>query len=195
LEATSHSLLHRAALGVGDSWARLDRLYRPFLLSWFLAQGVAHPDAEDLTQEVMTVLFRELKGFANLGRVGGFRTWLRGVCVHRLQGYRRSRQTRGVPVGGSEFHAQLHNLADEGDDLKGDWGREHDAGILRQLLANLTDDFQDRTLRAFHRLVFDEAPAPLVAEELGISVGAVYIAKSRVLRALRAAADGLIEVP
>jgi RNA polymerase sigma-70 factor (ECF subfamily) len=62
------------------------------------------------------------------------------------------------------------------------------------MLANLTDDFQDRTLRAFHRLVFDGVPAPQVAAELGISVGAVYIAKSRVLRALRVAADGLIEV-
>ena len=46
--------------------------------------------------------------------------------------------------------------------------------------------FQDTTLRAFHRLVFDEVPAPRVAEELGISVGAVYVAKSRVLRALMA---------
>jgi hypothetical protein len=36
----------------------LDRLYRPFLLRWFLSQGIAHADAEDLTQEVMTRIQR-----------------------------------------------------------------------------------------------------------------------------------------
>lgn len=192
MEATSHSLLRRAALGVGDSWARLDRLYRPFLLSWFLAHGTPHADAEDLTQEVMTVVFRELKDFDHLGRIGGFRSWLRGTCVHRLQGYRRSRQLRGAAIGGTDFQAHLQSLADSDDNLAVNWDRDHDVEILRQLLANLTDFFQEKTLQAFHRLVFDEAPAPQVAKELGMSIGAVYVAKSRVLRALRAEADGLL---
>jgi RNA polymerase sigma-70 factor (ECF subfamily) len=192
LEATRHSLLYRAALGTADSWARLDGLYRPFLLRWFLAEGVVHADAEDLTQDVMTVVFQEIEKFQHTGRVGAFRTWLRGVCRHRLQGYWRSRQLRGAAVGGTGFAAHLRQIADQADPFV-DWDREHDAQILRQSLGNLANDFEDKTVRAFYRMVFDGTPAPEVALELGMTVGAVYIAKSRVLRRLRAEAQGLID--
>jgi RNA polymerase sigma-70 factor (ECF subfamily) len=192
MEATSPSLLRRAALGATDAWSQLDRLYRPFLLNWFFAHGSSPADAEDLTQDVMTVVFEEVKDFAHSGRVGAFRTWLRGVCLHRFQADRRSRQLRGAATGGTEFQMQLHNLADSGDDPADDWDREHDALMLREMLANLATAFEEKSLRAFGRLVFDGVAAPQVAAELGMSVGAVYIAKSRVLRRLRAEAAGLI---
>jgi RNA polymerase sigma-70 factor (ECF subfamily) len=193
MEATSHSLLQRAGSGAVDAWARLDRLYRPFLLRWFLAHEIPPPDAEDLTQEVMAAAFQELKAFAHSGRVGAFRTWLRRACLHRLLGYRRSRQLRGTPVGGTEFQAQLHEVAGPGDDPAAAWDREHDREILRQLIEDMAADFEEKTLRAFRRLAFDGIAAPRVADELGPTVGAVYIAKSRVLRRLREKAGGLID--
>ncbi len=194
MEATSHSLLSQAAAGAEGSWARLDRLYRPFLLGWFHCNGAAPEDAEDLTQEVMRVVFQGMKGFAHSGRAGAFRTWLRGVCLHRLQAHRRSRRLRGAPVGGTDFQGVLQGIAAPEDDPAGRWDQEHDLGILRQMLAGLADEFEEKTVRAFHRLVFDGAAASRVAEEMSMTVGAVYIAKSRVLRRLRAEAEGLIEV-
>jgi len=193
LDATSHSLICRAALGTGDSWSRLDELYRPFLFGWFKAQGLSPGDAEDLTQEVMTVVFQELKDFAHSGRVGAFRTWLRGVCLHRLQGYRRSRQLRGGPVGGTDFQIQLHEIADEDLTSAAAWDRDHDVQILQQILTSVANEFEPKTVGAFYRLVFDEVPASQVAAELGMTAGAVYIAKSRVLRRLREVAAGLID--
>ena len=193
MEATSHSLLDRANTGAADAWDHLDRIYRPFVRSWFLTHRVAPPDAEDLTQEVLVATFRELRAFVHSGRVGAFRTWLRRMCLHRLQGYRRSRQLRGRPVGGTDFQAQLHEVADLGDDLAGDWDREHDREILRQLIGNLAAYFEEKTLRAFRRLAFDGLAAPQVAAELGLTVAAVYIAKSRVLRRLRTEAARLVD--
>jgi RNA polymerase sigma-70 factor (ECF subfamily) len=189
MDATSHSLLCRAGSGVADAWDRLDRLYRPFLRGWFLAHGVPPADAEDLAQDVMIAAFRELKAFIHSGQVGAFRAWLRGVCLHRLQGYRRSLKLRGTPEGGTGFQAQLHAVVDPA----GDWDREHDRELLRQLLANLAGEFEGKTLEAFRRLAFDGLAAPQVAAELGISTAAVYIAKSRVLRRLRTEAAGLID--
>ena len=189
METTSHSLLHRANSGAADAWDHLDRIYRPFVRSWFLTHRVAPPDAEDLTQEVLVATFRELRAFVHSGRVGAFRTWLRHMCLHRLQGYRRSRQLRGRPVGGTDFQAHLHEVADPA----GDWDREHDREILRLLIGNLAASFEEKTLRAFRRLAFDGLAAPQVAAELGLTVAAVYIAKSRVLRKLRAEAAGLVD--
>jgi RNA polymerase sigma-70 factor (ECF subfamily) len=54
-------------------------------------------------------------------------------------------------------------------------------------------EFEPATVRAFRRVVLDGAPSALVAQELGISVGAVYVAKSRVLGRLREEAQGLVD--
>jgi RNA polymerase sigma-70 factor (ECF subfamily) len=115
------------------------------------------------------------------------------VCLARLQAYRRSRQARGAAAGGPDFPTQLLGVAGPGDDAADSWDREHDLEVLRQLLANLVTEFEEKTVRAFYRLAFDGAGATQVAEELGMSVGAVYIAKSRILRRLREEAEGLID--
>jgi RNA polymerase sigma-70 factor (ECF subfamily) len=189
MDATSHSLLWRAGAGAADAWEYLDRLYRPFLRGWFLAHEVPPADAEDLTQDVMVTAFRELKAFIHSGQVGAFRTWLRRTCLHRLQGYRRSLELRGTPEGGTRFQEQLCEVVEPASD----WDRQHDRELLRHLVANLAGEFEEKTLGAFRRLAFDGLAAPQVAAELGMSVAAVYIAKSRVLRRLRTEAAGLID--
>jgi RNA polymerase sigma-70 factor (ECF subfamily) len=49
------------------------------------------------------------------------------------------------------------------------------------------------TLRAFRRLALEGASGAEVAEELNLSVGAVWVAKSRVLARIRQEAEGLID--
>ena len=54
-------------------------------------------------------------------------------------------------------------------------------------------EFEPTTLRAFQRLALDGASGAAVAGELGLSVAAVYMAKSRVLQRIRQEAEGLID--
>ena len=89
MEATSHGLLKRACSRSANAWEHLDRLYRPYLIKWFLAHGVSLTDSEDLTQEVMATAFRELKVFVHSDRVGAFRVGCAAcVCiVYGVTGY------------------------------------------------------------------------------------------------------------
>jgi RNA polymerase sigma-70 factor (ECF subfamily) len=73
------------------------------------------------------------------------------------------------------------------------WNRQHDQYVLRQLLAVAEPHFAPTTWKAFCRVALDGAKADIVAEELEISLNAVFIAKSRVLSRLRQEAEGLIE--
>jgi RNA polymerase sigma-70 factor (ECF subfamily) len=189
MDATRLTLLQQAGGGEPQAWAELDRLYRPFVRGWYRAQGVPRADADDLTQEVLAALALELPAFEHNGRTGAFRTWLRAACLHRLLGHRRGERRRGRPVGGSDFQERLHEIEGAASNA---WDREHDRAVLRHLFARISAEFEPATLEAFEQLVMEERPAATVASALGMTVGAVYVAKSRVLRRLREEATRLI---
>jgi RNA polymerase sigma-70 factor (ECF subfamily) len=88
----------------------------------------------------------------------------------------------------------IEQLADDHSAATQLWNREHDAHVLRHLLVRIEPDFEPATFKAFQRQVFDGATAAEVARELGVSIGAAYCAKSRVLRRLRQEAAGAIDV-
>ena len=65
--------------------------------------------------------------------------------------------------------------------------------MLQCLLDLVEEEFEPITLRAFRRLAIDGVSGAVAAEELGLSVAAVYVAKSRVLKRIRLDAEGLID--
>lgn len=190
METTNLTLLGQAARGSDASWVRLERLYRPFMTGWFMSKGIHQADAEDLSQDVLAVLVKELPGFQHSGNTGAFRTWLRNICLFRYQGYQRKKQLRGAPMGGTEFQKQMNEVAESAETQN--WEREHDRHVLAHLLEQLSSEFEEKTVVAFRRLTLEKAAAQTVASELGLTVAAVYMAKSRVLRRLRELAADLV---
>ena len=192
MEATSLSLLQRLRRRDDDpAWRRFDRVYRPLIAGWLRHAHVQASEADDLAQEVMLVVVRRLGEFEHAGRVGAFRTWLRNISSNVLRDCWRRRQRRGEQR--TTLGDLAEQLADPQSDLSQNWERDHDGQVLRRLLDLLAEEFAASTVQALRRLTLDQAAADAVAQELGISVGAVYIAKSRVLRRLREEAAGLLD--
>ena len=115
------------------------------------------------------------------------------ILVHRLRNFWRSRQHRPVARGGSDVLEQLDQLADPHSSLSRLWDREHDRHVTRELLRLIQSDFAPNTWQAFRRVVLESAKPDVVAAELGITVNAVFIAKSRILNRLRQVGRGFIE--
>lgn len=194
MDVTSLSLLERARAGADRAWDRLVALYQPLVYHWLKRQALSHHEAEELTQEVLLVVHKELGAFAHPGAPGAFRGWLRVVTAHRAQAFWKAGKLRPAAVGGSDFHAAVEQLEDPHSALSRVWDHEHDEHVLRRLLELMEGEFEARTLRAFRRQVLDGVAAEEAAAELGMSVGAAYVAKSRVLARLRKEASGLIEL-
>jgi RNA polymerase sigma-70 factor (ECF subfamily) len=184
--ATSMSLLEQARDGHAAAWERLVALYAPLLDIWLTAAGLQPADREDLSQRVLEILVRQLPAFEHSGRAGAFRAWLRGITVNLLLEHWRSR-----PQPGSE--AFLEQLVDPNASLSRQWDEQHDRHVLHALMELVRPEFAENTWQSFRRLALDGAPARVVADELGLSVNAVLIAKSRVLSRLRQEARGLID--
>jgi RNA polymerase sigma factor (sigma-70 family) len=182
---TALSLLDRLCRGDAAAWRRMNELYAPLMRAWLLPRGVQLTDVNDLTQNAFAVILRRLPEFEHNGRVGAFRTWLRGIIDNVLRDHRRAAGRR--PVVGD---ALLDELADPGSELNRRWDAEHDRHVLRGLMALVEPEFAPATWAAFVRTALEGRSA---AAELGLSVNAIHIARSRVLARLRQEAAGVLD--
>jgi RNA polymerase sigma-70 factor (ECF subfamily) len=181
-----HDLINRLRERPDDdaAWQRFDALCRPLLRDWLRRHCLQPHDADDLVQQALEVVVRELPHFEYDPRRGTFPAWLRAILDNRLREFWRSRK-RPRAAGEGAFNNRIVNqVADPRSDLGGVWEREHARHEARRLLARVEADFSATTWQAFRRVLSGEKAAD-VAADLKISVNAVYLAKSSVLRRLR----------
>lgn len=193
MNETRQSLLIRAQTGEPNAWEDLTDLYRPLIIGWLNRQGVPAGDLDDLSQDVLLSVVKHLPGFEHSGRRGAFRSWLRTIVCSRTTDYWRAHGSDAQAGGGSGAAAALQQIADPDSDLNRQWDEEHDRYVLNCLLDLVEEEFEPTTLRAFRRLALDGISGAEAAQELGLSVAAVYVAKSRVLQRIRQEAEGLID--
>ncbi len=194
MNETSLSLLARIRQSDdSDSWNRLVELYAPLMRGWLRSYEVSGADADDLVQDVLTVVSQELPKFNHNERTGAFRSWLRRILVNRLQNYWRRRKQPPPAKGGSSLLEQLKQLEDDNSGLSRIWNEQHDRDVIARLIDLVRPRFQPKTWEAFRRQMFDGQKPGQVAAELGMTLGSVYMARNRVLAALRREADGIVD--
>ena len=193
MNETRQSLLIRAKAGETGAWTDLTDLYRPLILGWLNRRGVPASDLQDLSQDVLLSVVKHLPAFQHSGQRGAFRTWLRTILSSRSADYWRTKSGVTQAQGGSGAIAALQEIADPDSELARQWDEEHDRYVLQCLLDLVEEEFEPTTLKAFRRLAIDGVSGAEAAQELGLSVAAFYIAKSRVLQRIRQDAEGLID--
>lgn len=194
MNETSLSLLAQIRQSAdSDSWNRLVELYAPLMRGWLRSYQVTGADADDLVQDVLAVVVQELPKFKHNERAGAFRNWLRRILVNRLQNYWRARQHRPIATGSTSLLQQLNQLEDETSESSRIWNEQHDREVIAKLLELVRPKFQVKTWEAFQRQMFRGQRPDQVAAELGMPLGSVYMARHRVLNALRREAAGLVD--
>jgi RNA polymerase sigma-70 factor, ECF subfamily len=189
---TSVSLLDRlrAARPDDPEWVRLEEIYKPLIRRWLGRVPGLGDESADLTQEVFLVMVRDIPRFERR-REGSFRAWVRQVTVNVLRNHRK-RQFRKRAVGMDACDAFLDGLAKPNSELAREWDLDHDRHIFQKLQATVQPGFAPATWEAFRRFALDGLPAAQVAAELGLTVNAVTLAKSRILKRLREEAGDLL---
>ncbi|MFL5342375.1 MAG: RNA polymerase sigma factor [Gemmataceae bacterium] len=167
----------------GD-WKQLLDGYGPLLHGWLARSGVPAADHDDLVQEVLIVVVGRVAEFEHRGP-GAFRAWLRGILANHVRKFFRTRPE--APA------IDLDAVADPHSELGRAWDREHDEHLAARALRLVEGDFAPATWQAFRRQVIDGRPPAEVAGELNLSLNAVILAKSRVLKRLRMELSGLLD--
>lgn len=169
-----------------EAWSRFLHLYAPLLLYWARRQGFQDADAQDLVQEVLVKLVRELPAYEQ-GRMQSFRAWLFRVTVNQCRDYRRRKATRTLPGADGLSTVSAHDALSELEEM------EYRTLLVRRGLETIRPDFHEATWKAFTRVMVEGRSPAEVAAELNLSVNAIFLARHRVLARLRQELDGLLE--
>lgn len=184
VEVTRPSLLLRIRDHRDEAaWEEFVKLYTPLIFRFARHRGIQETDAATVAQDVLVTVARNIHSFEYDRRSGSFRNWLKVVTRSRLSDFFRAEQRHVAGSGDSNIHAAIDQQADPAEQEL--WEQEYRRSLFEWAVDRIRDDFESSTWQAFWQTSVNDRETAVVAEELGISVGAVYIARSRVLARLR----------
>jgi RNA polymerase sigma-70 factor (ECF subfamily) len=167
-----------------EAWRQFVQVYASVVYGFARKRGLQDADAADLMQDV----FRSVAAAA--GRLqydrnrGTFRGWLYTVTRNKLYNFLTGRRRRERASGDSDARELLeaHPSPPDGAD---DWDQEYERRVFAWAVERVRGEFSEPTWQAFWQTAVDHVGAKEAGARLGMSPGAVYVAKSRVLARLR----------
>jgi RNA polymerase sigma-70 factor (ECF subfamily) len=172
------------------AWRQFSELYGPVIYRVARRSGIQDADAQDIVQDVLWGVARAVERWEPQGPAR-FRTWLahivRAKLVDRLR--RRGRQVPGLSR--DDGGEQLARAQDRRSGLSELIESEYRAEVLRRAAEHVRRQAKPATWEAFWLTSVQGLSAAETADRLSMSVGAVYIARSRALARLRSAVEEL----
>jgi RNA polymerase sigma factor (sigma-70 family) len=167
------------------AWAQFVEVYAPLIYRYVRKRGLQDADAADLTQTCLRQVAAHVGTLEYDPQRGTFRGWLFTIVRHRLQDFRARPHHLYQGSGDSQVQRLLENQAALEAEEEGQWEREYRCNLFTWAAAQVQPRVQDTTWRAFWLTAVEGMPGKEVAQQLGLTVAAVYVARSRVMAHLQ----------
>jgi RNA polymerase sigma-70 factor (ECF subfamily) len=163
-----------------QAWDQFVHRYAPQIRAWCQRWGLQEADAQDVTQDVLLKLARQMHKFEYDPR-GKFRAWLKTIAWRAWADFLRKRGRDPARPGADAALLQLNSLEAK-DDLMRRLDEEADREQLEIAMSNVKLRVKPHTFEAFRLMTFEGKSGVEAAEALGIKLGSVFVAKSRIDR-------------
>ncbi len=165
------------------AWTSFVRLYGPLVYRYGQRSGLQDADAADLTQDVLSSVSDAVARLQYDPQRGSFRGWLFTLAQRRLYDLRcrKGRQEQGSGGSSAQVLLQEQPAPEKADE----WEREYQQQLFSTAAEEIRPSFQPATWQAFWQTAVEGRSGQDVAGELGLTVAAVYLAKSRVMARLK----------
>lgn len=167
------------------AWDEILEVYGPLVFRCARQRGLQAADAEDVVQEVFSAVARSVGQWLNQAQRGRFRSWLLGITRNIAINVLTRAPRGGVGHGGDVGLAELTVMPDPDGANSRLFDREFEWQVYHWAASRVRDSVKVVTWEAFQLTHLEGLTVQEAADRLGISLGNVYIARSRVMSRLK----------
>lgn len=169
-----------------EAWAVFVEQYAPIVFLWCRRFHLQDSDAADVTQDVLVKLMRRMREFRYEPGKGRFRGWLKTVTANTVRDLARSWERRIRGSGDDDSQQLLNSLQtpDAVESLVADLEAQYQHELFQRATEQVRPRVKQHTWEAWELTSLNKKPAATVAKQLGLAVGDVYVARSRVNKML-----------
>lgn len=183
---TRASLLVQLRDGTNQAaWQEFVKLYGPVVYGFARKRGLQDADAADLMQDVLRSVSNAISRLEYDRKQGTFRGWLYTITRNKVFNFLSARRHRPQGTGDSSTNEMLNSHPDASSDGEDTWEMEYQRRVAAVAMERVKGEFQEKTWRAFWLTAVDGVAVAEVSRQTGLSAGAIYVAKSRVLMRLK----------
>jgi RNA polymerase sigma factor (sigma-70 family) len=169
-----------------EAWRQFVQVYAPVVYGFARQRGLQDADAADVMQDVLRSVAGAAARLNYDPTRGSFRGWLYTVARNKIFNFLEAGRHRlGRGSGDSGAREQLEALAGPEWGLAESWDREHERSLAALAMDRVRGEVQGPTWQAFWQTAVEGRSAREAGAALGMTAGAVYVARSRVLSRLR----------
>ena len=187
-----------------ESWRDFFETYWRLIYGLAVKSGLTPTEAEDVVQETLLAVAKEMPDFKYDRARGTFKGWLFEITRRRIANQVRKRlKHRPAAVGSlaSEATRQLFGRGEEpdqrrtatiervpdpnSDELEGLWDQEWQSNLLEASIVRVKKRVSAKQYQMFNLYVMLQWPMNQVKKTLGVSAAQVYMAKMRISRLLK----------
>ncbi|HMP78328.1 MAG TPA: sigma-70 family RNA polymerase sigma factor [Pirellulaceae bacterium] len=169
-----------------QAWCDFLEIYEPAILEIARRRGLQAADAQDLLQDLLARVVKKMENWDHAPDKGSFRGWLATVARNLVIDHFRNQAKQPAALETTVIGACVAHQDEEAC---------FDIAERRQLFKVAAQRcqplFADSTWQAFWRTAVENQPVSEVAQALGLTSGAVYIARSRVMARIKSAIAAL----
>ena len=173
-----------------QSWKTFFDTYWRLIYSIALKSGLTEAEAQDVVQETIICVAKDINKFKRDRALGSFKGWLRNLTRWRIADQLRKRKPNAlgedVSSNGDISMVDLAEIPDPaGAGLESLWEAEWQSNLMEAALERVRRRVKEEHYQIFDLNVVRQWPANKVARILEVNIAQVYLAKHRVLALLK----------
>jgi RNA polymerase sigma factor (sigma-70 family) len=186
---TRYSLLSRLKNWQDDeSWREFFDTYWHLIYAVALKSGLTDAEAQEVVQETIICVAKNIQKFKRDRKLGSFKGWLRNLTHWRIadQLHRRAKMLQSDAAFASQSLCSLEEIPEQPSEaVASEWESEWQRNLLKAALDQVKRHVREEQYQLFDLYVIRQWPVDRISQTLGVSATRVYLAKYRITRLLK----------